>query len=349
MSRPADTLFAGAVLVVAVTAACAPESPAERAGPGEMAAERAASGPGTGGESVVLSVDGETTTRREFDRQIEQMPDYVRARFKSADTKKDLLAALAQFEVFADVAERRGLGESPAVRSALESELERRVVREAVRDRVSIDAISESAVESYYENHPEKYREPERRAALVVATESSDRAHLIREDLLEVEGGVDERIERFRSTASRRSVDPTTAQRGGAVGWVRPPEHEEEYPEIASTVFDLDERGVLSDVFRVDDRWYVATWRQRKEASRQPLEEVASEIRTRLFDERRRELREQVLSEWRSKTEAEISDDLRERLEAPEPPRRTREAEIPIRTAESDDSTHDASRDGTSK
>lgn len=324
---------------VAAAAACAPEAPSEQVGPEEVSAEQQSRDRSGSGGPVVLAVDGERTTRGEFERQLEEMPDFVRAQFKSADKKREMLAALAQFEAMADIAERRGLGDDPAVLDALEEDLQRRALREAVRDEVPADAISEEAVETYYEEHAETYRTPERRAALVVETESERRAERIREELAEVSGTVDERVEALRKVASRRSVDPISGRRGGSVGWVRAPDHEEEYPAIAEAIFDLEEPGGLTDVFRSGDRWYVATWRKREAPQREPLEEVAGEIRAELLEKRRTEARERILREWRENAEIEVPADLAERLDAPEPPRRSRREQIPIRTADEERSS----------
>jgi len=328
--------------------ACAPEAPSERAATGQVASDPPSASRGAG-ESVVLSVDGETISRRRFDRQLQQMPEYVRARFKSGDKKHHLLGALAQFEVLADVAERRQLGNSPEVVDALESALHHRFLREAVRKRLSIDEISESAIERHYREHPEKYRTPRRRAALVIATESRRRARLIREELAEGSGKPETRIDRFRRTASRRSVDPKSSGRGGSIGWVRPPREEGERPEVARAVFGVEDRGEPSEVFGVGDRWYVATWNRREAERREPLEEVASEIRTELFEQRRRKLRERLTSEWRQEVTVDLSKSLDERLDAPDSPRLGRTSEIPIRTVESDGSVEGPSNQETSK
>jgi len=327
-------LAALAWVLLAGMGACTPEAPSEQIGPREMSAEQKSQGRSGSGGAVALAVGGERTTRRHFERQLEQMPDYVRAQFKSTDKRREMLVALGQLEAMADIAERRQLGDDPEVLDALEEHLQRRVVREAVRDEVPADAISEGEVEAYYEEHVDAYRTPERRAALVVATESERRARLIREELAEVSGTVDERVEQLRKIASNRSVDPISGGKGGSIGWVRAPDHEEEHPTIAEAIFGLEEPGGLTDVFRSGNRWYVATWRKRKAAKRRPLEEVAGEIRRELRTKRRAEARKRIVREWRARADIEVPPDLAERLDAPERPRRTRREQIPMRTVD---------------
>lgn len=337
------------VLVAAASFAlgCPPEKPSERADSekSEPSAASEPTGPGEyarrGDREILATVDGEVIARSDLERLLERLPEYARARLRasleSEGARRQYLRSLVQFEVMADRAERQGLGGAPEVRDALKSAVAERAIRDELRSRVSLDDVSEDEIEAYYRENAEEYRQPERRAGLVLATESRDRARRIRDELAGVEGSVEERIRAFRTRASRASVDSASARNGGDVGWIAAPELEEAQPErprVADVIFGLDEKGEVSNVFRVGDRWYVAMWRDRRSASRRPLADVASDIRSKLYERRRRRERDKLVEAWRDDADIEIDDSAVERLEAPAPRRRSRIEEIPVRTPE---------------
>ncbi len=72
---------------------------------------------------VVLEVNGEPVTAREYEARIEALPSWGRARLGSVEARQAHLYALADFEVLADEAVRRGYAEDPRVRRSLKEAL----------------------------------------------------------------------------------------------------------------------------------------------------------------------------------------------------------------------------------
>ena len=347
-------------VAVGVGGACAPTKPSEETRPGGE------SDPGSGADdrakagnekrrTVVARLNGESFTLAELESRLDRLPAYIRTRYQGpggdgdgpVEKKQEYLRGLVQFELLADVAEARGLGDHPHVRHMMKQSLADRAVQKKLRREVSMSDIPEEDIEQRYREHRDQYRELEKRRTLAVVTGSRGRAERLRERLA-TRGydGTDHKIEVFRRVASRASVDPSSARRGGALGAVLPPSEETQYPAVAEVVYGLDGRAELSEVFRVDDRWYVAMWARRREASTTPLAEVERKLRTELHEERKAELRDEQTAAWRQEATIDRAEGLISQLEAPEQPRKVRTDEIPIVSAsEVDDDPTNSSND----
>ena len=315
-----------------LVAGCPPTKPVERVERGDRPAH--SSSPEE--RRVAVTVDGEVVTRSEVERRIRQLPEYARLQYRTPERKKSYLESIVRFEIMADVAESRGLGEHPAVRYALEKRIAEQQVHEALRtSELSMDAIDDQVIREAYEA---SYARPERRRVAIIAGESRARLASLRADLDdESYESPEERTQAFRQAASRYSNHPS-APKGGDIGWVHPPDDETSHRKLAEVVYELDPMGALSAVFEYEDGWALATYYQSRPATN--LEERRREIQTDLYEERKQQQRERILERWRDETSVSIRRDVIEGLTEPAQPRTSRLADIPlVRADEGHDST----------
>lgn len=321
--------------------ACPPTKPSERRGAqGAQSGERAQATGKHSEEDMLAEVNGEALKRGEFERRLEGLPEYARARYRATERKQTWLNSQVQFELLADVAEQKGLGQRPEVLDAMKAVVAEHTLREAIRTRLSAEDISEGAVERAYRAEIDRYRRPERRRVAVIAVESRDWAAVLRDKLLETSAGR-ARINQFRKLASDISLLEGADEKGGDFGWLEPPEHAPEHPAVARAVFELEERGDIAGPFQLEHgpgqgaeegRWWLATWYDRQAAEERSLDEVSRQIRQRLYEEKRAALKEQILKRWRDELGVEIDEERLEALQAPQPERLTRPEQITLET-----------------
>lgn len=319
----------GAMAVVLV--GCPPTRPSERSD--RTGAVGASEGPQD--RRIVARVNDEKLSVAELERRIDELPEYARARYRTTGKRQEFVKSLVRFEVMADVAESRGLGDAPEVRDAMEASVQRELLESKLRESVSVDGISEEAVEERYEENRSSYRTPAKRRTAIIAAESKRRLESVRSSLVERDyASTREKVKRFRTTAARESVDPATNRKGGFVGWVVEPESNDEHPALARAVFGSDQKGAITSPFEYEDRWAIAIWDKHRDAEVESLDVVARSIRRDLYEERRRQTRERLLDEWRSEAEVEVDEGLEDRLESPETSEPvTRAKEIPLVSA----------------
>lgn len=289
----------------------------------------------------VAVVDGETVTRGDFEKRLSMLPEYARVRYRTLKSKQALLETVIHTEAMADLAEQRGLGTSTEARYAMQHELTRQTLENAIARSTSMEEIDDDDIESYFEDHRDEFHHPERRRIAVVMTGTKSRAEALRREFLNdhppptaAEANPDattrKRIEAFRRLAATRSIHRDLLQRAGDPGLLFPPDRirsgdradqsslvgrAETRRSWAETAFALEEPGVLSTPFACDgttdgrenaSRWCVAMLLQVIDAERPSHEELAREIRSKLYNQRVEALRTELLERWRSEADVRI-------------------------------------------
>lgn len=307
-----------AALAMLALVACDLEKPSERMLQEGSSADRRASQATRGDQEPVAIVNGEVVTLDEFQRRIEQLAPFARARLSSLDKRKDFLDSVVQFEVLADEAEERGYGDDPAVIQAMKDVMVRRMIQEEVRKRVSMSDITSEQVEDYYREHRSDYRNHAARRALLLIVDSEDEAREIRRDLLENRpDDSDQRVLEFRKIAAQISTDRVAAGEGGDVGWIDHPDARPERIKLSREIFALEARGDITEPFRLRDRWALASFFKERSATKKRLEDVRESIRETLYEEQKKKVRDDFVAELRESARIETHPDILESVETP--------------------------------
>lgn len=115
------------LILVVLLAGCPPERPDVQRGAPPVK-------PGEG--QVVAEIAGESITLTDFQRRIDRLPSWGRARLGTVEARQHHLKALADFELLADEAERRNLVLDPRVKARVKRTIAEEQLDEEVR-RVS--------------------------------------------------------------------------------------------------------------------------------------------------------------------------------------------------------------------
>lgn len=330
---------AGLLAGGAVVGGCAPHKPtrAQMRG-GRAAGERAESKASIDKEAVVV-VDGEEISLGELERRIGELPEYARARYATIEQKQSYLDSVAQFEVMADVAERDGLGDRPEVYWAMKQAMADDLVDEAVRKERA--EIGRDEITAYYEAHPDEFHTPAGRHVALITIATREEAATVRKRVLaEMDEADDGPIHAFRRSAAAYSTARASAQKGGDIGFVQPPDagandtgssdSEQAHPEIAKQVFALDHKGEVTPVFALDGRWALATFFEEREASSVDLDEAAGEIRKKLAARRRDDIEGDFVASLRDGADIDVDQALVGEAQQPPAPAPSELDDIPL-------------------
>ncbi len=161
-------------------------------------------------------------------------------------------------------AEKAGLANDPAVRKALaRSEDQLLAVRYDLRIQGNV-GLEEAR--RYYQAHQEEFKRLDQvwLRQVVVATQEEAKAVKARLD----------RGDRFEEVAKAVSIERSSAERGGEMGWVRKGRLN---PELERVVFQLKPKQV-SDPIKTPDGYVMVKVEERLEGAVKPFEEVASQV-----------------------------------------------------------------------
>lgn len=261
---------------------------------------------------VVARVQGEEISLAEFERRIEGLAPFARVRLQSGERRQEFLRSLVQFEVMADEAERRGYGDRTDVRHAIKETMTRMMMAEFLGDEVSLHDIDDQALEDYFQRNREAFsRSEERRLAMVWVEDEEGMEQLLARWQEKAEAGIEEPMREFQQFAFRHSQHRETGDRGGDLGWVV-----EKEAELFEEVYGA-EPGVLMDPVEKSGGWALRMVVEVREATDPSFEEVESEVRNRLLEERRDVARRALIDELSDEVEIEVFEDRLAELEPP--------------------------------
>lgn len=276
---------------------------------------------------TVALINGEEISLTEFERRIQALPPYTRARYATTEAKLEFLEAQAEFEILADRAEKKGFGTSPEVNQAVKEVLVKQWLNEQLRVRVSMQDITEDEIRKAYEADPTRYQSPAMRRVAILGSDRQSTAQKLREI---VEGQTyDEPVKKLnmlRRLADVHHIDPALKKKGGDFGFVEDPTSTQSkntglQAEVARYVFGegMAQIGDLTPVFEFNGAFYFASFIEERPALARELRDVEDEIREQLYQARRSEERVKIFEELRKTTNIQIFDDVLASVGTPTP------------------------------
>jgi foldase protein PrsA len=162
------------------------------------------------------------------------------------------------------------------------------LLEDAIKPEVTADvAPSESELRAYYEDHLEDYQEV--RAQHILVGSASLAAKLSDQLKSTPEAEIDDT---FAKLAKKYSEDPSSAERGGDLGWSRPGGYVEEFAAAISTL----EIGQISDPVKTEFGNHVIRVTGRRV---EPFEQVRADIEQEISGEKADEVwRDWLLAEY---------------------------------------------------
>lgn len=162
----------------------------------------------------LATIGDRTITVGEFAELLESKGPFLRARYASAERRRELLDQLVRFELLAQEAERSGYFDHPDVERTRKQTLIRQYIRQEFEDRIQLTDVSEQEIASYYATHPGEFERPEQVRASVIAVRDRTTAQRILRQLTDSD---DPRL--FRELAERHNIEPALRDRFGDVGF----------------------------------------------------------------------------------------------------------------------------------
>lgn len=309
--------FVCLALIGVLATACAPERPSDRSESLAEEADRETEAE----QRAVAVVDGEKITLAEFERRIQGMAPFARARYSTIENRKEYLDGLVAFELLVDEAERRGLGDDPAVLHAMKDTMVRRLLADEIRARVDIDSFTEEELKKVYKEQRDRFSRPEQRRAAIITLETEARARELFAQLDAVErGDLQNRINTFRRAAASDSSSPESAKKGGDVGFLAAPEAGMNHIEVARRAFELVNVGDIAEPYKHQNKWYLVMMFDKRSAQVKSFDSVSSQLRKELYEKRRQEAKAALIAELRAKSKVEIFEDKLAEVKQPEGP-----------------------------
>jgi peptidyl-prolyl cis-trans isomerase C len=229
--------------------------------------------------AVVASIGSATLTTEDLSARLARLPPFTRARYTTADKKREFLDEQVRFEVLAAEAFKRGYGNDPEVQQSLKQLVVSKLLEREFEQKWRPENVPDADVEDYYRRHPEEFGHKEQvRILEVVAIDQATADHVEQE----ARAGTHGDVRAFASLALKYSTDAASKANGGDLGFIARDTPALPQP-VVDAAFALHDVGDVSDPVRLPSGFAILMLAERRPGFERTLAEAKHDIQQRLF------------------------------------------------------------------
>jgi peptidyl-prolyl cis-trans isomerase C len=247
---------------------------------------------------VIAEVNGDTITTGDFQKELENLPPYLKPMADTPEGKKELLDTMVVRELILQQARKDGLDKSPEVAAKLE-ELKKRVVVEAfLKKKVEEQAkVSDEEMKKFYEENKDKFKTGAQVHASHILMKSEDEGQKVLKELKE--GG------NFEELAKKHSIDGAAAK-GGDLGWFSKGSM---VPEFEKVAFGLKD-GEISGLTKTQFGYHIIKVTGKRPAGIRTFDEVKEQIKTAILPSKQQEVFQKLKEDIKKDAKVTIKEEV---------------------------------------
>jgi len=247
---------------------------------------------------VLAEVNGSTITTGDFDREVKNLPEYLRAMADNPQGRKELLDNMVIRELILQKAAKDGLDKGPEIEEKLQ-ELKKRLVLETfLKKKLESDAqVSDADLKKFYDQNIEKFKTGDQIRASHILVKTEKEAKDIQAQL---KSGA-----KFEDLAKKYSVDSSSAK-GGDLGWFGKGSM---VPAFEKAALALKE-GQVSDIVKSDFGYHIIKLTGKRAAGTRPFDEVKAQIKAAIMPSKQQEIFLKIKDELKKNAKITVKDDV---------------------------------------
>lgn len=246
----------------------------------------------------VATWEGGSITSDELALRASEKNPYERSRLSQPQARKDFVDNLARFELMAEEAERRGLGEDPEVVRARQTVMVRKLVQAEIDENPAKRQVTDEELGKYYEEHKADFVRPELVRVSAIVLNAATPAELpakkaLGEKLVKEIATKPADPNFFAELATKNSDDLASRGVGGDLRFLSKAQLTERFSaELATAAVELKAIGEVSRLVVWPKGVALVRLAGRTPALDQSLEQVKGQLQSRIWFERRTKLYE---------------------------------------------------------
>ena len=250
--------------------------------------------------NTLVRIKGRKITLEEFQVRITEIPTYYQGFLATHNGKIELLNGMIAEAVLIQKAKEEGLHRKEEIRRMLKN-VEDRILLEAIVQELQKDriAVSDEEIKEYLEKNEEKFANPEQVRVSHILLKRKSEAKKILNELRE---GAN-----FEKLARKYSIDSITAPRGGDLGYISRGEMIPVFEEVA---FALENRNDISRIIETPFGYHLVKLTGRKKMRKKAPDEIDSEIKTRIQNEKL----DRLMEKYRKESMVSVNYDLLDKV-----------------------------------
>ncbi|MDD5285431.1 MAG: peptidylprolyl isomerase [Desulfuromonadaceae bacterium] len=260
------------------------------------------SGVGTSGAKkegkVMAEINGNTITTGDFERELKNLPEYLKAMADTPQGRKEMLDTMVIRELILQQATKDGLDKGPDIEEKLQDLRKRLIVESFLKKKVEAGAqVSDADLQKFYEQNKDKFKAPEQMKASHILVKTEKEAKNI---LAQIKAGGN-----FEELAKKNSVDSSSAK-GGDLGWFGKGSM---VPAFEKAALSLKENQV-SEVVKSDFGFHIIKLTGKRAAGIRPFDEVREQIKGAIMPTKQQEVFQKIKEELKKSAKIEVKEDV---------------------------------------
>lgn len=252
-------------------------------------------------------------TVEEFEKKLNRQSPFIRRRYKDLEKRREYLENQIRYELLAQEAQRRGYADDPEVRETLNKIMVQKLTRDEFGNQVKLEDISDADVADYFKAHPDDYNKAEMVRVSHIFFPYGDDKKAARakgqKALQQLKNKKDDRLA-FRNLAKELSADEASKNTGGDLRYNSKEQFTQKFDaKVAESIFALEKINDLSELVPGPKGFHIFKQTGRRQAITRTLDQVKTQIRNRLYRDRRAASFDNFISSLRSKSGVSIDED----------------------------------------
>lgn len=247
---------------------------------------------------VLAEVNGGSITSGDFNRELKNLPEYLRSMADTPQGRKEMLDTMVIRELILQQAAKDGIDKGADIEEKLQ-DLKKRIIVEAfLKKKVESESnVSDADLQKFYDQNKDKFKTGEQMKASHILVKSEKEA---KEILAKIKAGGN-----FEEIAKKSSVD-SSASKGGDLGWFGKGSMVPAFEKAASAL----KEGQTSDVVKSDFGFHIIKLTGKRAAGIRPLAEVKDQIKGAIMPSKQQEIFQKIKDELKKSAKITIKEDL---------------------------------------
>ncbi len=247
---------------------------------------------------VLAEVNGGSITTGDFDRELKNLPEYLKAMADTPQGRKEMLDTMVIRELILQQASKDGLDKGTEIEEKLQDLKKRLIVESFLKKKVEVESkVSDEDMKKFYEQNKDKFKNGEQVKASHILVKTEKEAKDI---LAQLKSGG-----KFEELAKKNSVDSSSAK-GGDLGWFGKGSM---VPAFEKAALALKE-GQISDVVKSDFGFHIIKLTGKRPAGIRPFEEVKEQIKGAIMPTKQQEIFQKIKDELKKTAKITIKEDV---------------------------------------
>lgn len=247
---------------------------------------------------VLAEVNNGTITTGDFDRELKNLPEYLKAMADTPQGRKEMLDTMVIRELILQQAAKEGLDKGPDIEEKLQDLKKRLIVESFLKKKVEAESkVSDEDLKKFYEQNKDKFKTGEqiRASHILVKTEKE-----AKDILAKLKSGGN-----FEELAKKYSVD-SSAAKGGDLGWFGKGSM---VPVFEKAALALKE-GQISGIVKSDFGFHIIKLTGKRPAGIRPFEEVKEQIKGAIMPTKQQEVFQKIKEELKKTAKITVKEDV---------------------------------------